>query len=295
MTRKQKTVSYSQYSLHKTCPYLWYSQYAKGLYQFKPSIHLVFGTSLHETLQLWLKVMYTQSGSAADKMDLELDFKQRLLQEYKKRVQENNNEHFSSKEELHEFYLDGIAILDWVKKKRNRYFSLRNVELVGIEIPVKTQANRGIENVVLKGAIDFILYDKTLNRYSIYDIKTSTRGWTDQDKKDDKKINQVLLYKKFFSEIQQVPEEDVDVTFFIVKRKVPEIKDFPIYRVQEFKPAHGKTKVKKAYEDFQSFITECFTPEGQYVEKNYYKNVGDSCKFCPFNDRPDICDKKNVG
>lgn len=293
MARKKKTVSYSQYSLYKTCPYLWYSQYVKGLYNFKPSIHLVFGTSIHETLQLWLKVMYTQSASAADKMDLCLDFKQRFIEEYKKRVQEYNGEHFSSKEELQEFYLDGLAILDWVRKKRSRYFSVRDVDLIGIEIPVLTQANKRIDNVTLKGAIDFILYDKKLKKYSIYDIKTSTRGWTDQDKRDEKKINQVLLYKRFFADMHQVSEDDVDVTFFIVKRKIPEIADFPIYRVQEFKPAHGKVKVKKAYEDFQSFITECFTPEGAYIEKDYFKNVGDACKFCPFNDRPDICDKKN--
>lgn len=292
MARK-KVVSYSQYSVYKTCPHLWYLQYVKGLYDFKPSIHLVFGTSLHGTLQLWLKVMYSQSGVAADKMDLESDFKTRFIEEYKKRVADNKGEHFSSKEELKEFYEDGVAILKWVRKKRNVYFTLRNVQLVGIEIPVLTQANKGIDNVSFKGAIDFVLYDKDLNRYKIYDIKTSTRGWTEEDKRDQKKINQVLLYKKVFSEIHQVPEDNIDVTFFIVKRKVPENLDFPIKRVQEFKPAHGKVSVNKATKDFQSFLAECFTPQGTYQEKAYYKNAGDSCKWCPFKDREDICDKKN--
>lgn len=291
---RKKIVSYSQYSIYKTCPYLWYLQYVKGLSKFEPSIHLVFGTSIHETLQLWLKVMYTQSGKAADQMDLVADFKTRFIEEYKKRVQESDGKHFSTSKELQEFYEDGIAILEWVRKKRNKYFTLRNVDLVGIEIPVLTQANKGINNVTYKGSIDFILYDKDLKRYKIYDIKTSTRGWTDYDKKDDKKVNQVLLYKKMFSEINNVPEENIDVTFFIVKRKIPVMEDFVIGRVQEFKPTHGKIKIKKAYEDFQSFLAECFNADGSYKEKPYYKNAGDACKFCPFNNSPDLCDKKNI-
>lgn len=293
MAKKAKTVSYSQYSIYKACPHQWYLQYPMKQATFKPSIHLVFGTSIHETLQLWLKVMYSQSGKAADEMNLVADFKTRFVEEYKKRVRDNNNEHFSSKEELQEFYEDGIAILEWVSKRRKKYFSIRNVELVGIEIPVLTQANEGIANVSFKGSIDFILYHKIANKYTIYDIKTSTRGWSDYEKKDDTKINQVLLYKRNFAKIHNVSEDDIDVTFFIVKRKVPEVSDFPIKRVQEFKPAHGKVKLNKAEKDFQSFLTECFTPEGLYSEKKYFKNVGPSCKFCPFNNSPELCDKKN--
>lgn len=293
MARKKKVVSYSQYSIYKNCPHQWYVQYVKGNYNFKPSIHLVFGTSIHETLQLWLKVMYSQSGKAADEMDLVSDFKTRFVEEYRKRLQENNGEHFSSKEEMQEFYEDGIAILDWVSKKRKKYFSLRNVDLIGIEIPVLTQANKGIDNVSFKGAIDFILYHKITKTYSIYDIKTSTRGWSDNDKRDDKKVNQVLLYKKMFSEMNDVPEDDIDVTFFVVKRKIPEVSEWTISRVQEFKPAHGKIKVSKAYQDFQSFLAECFESDGSYKEKPYIKNVGDACKFCPFNNSPELCDKKN--
>ena len=120
--------------------------------------------------------MYSQSGKAADEMDLVADFKTRFVEEYKKRLHENNEEHFSTKEEMQEFYEDGIAILDWVSKRRKKYFSLRNVDLIGIEIPVLTQANKGIDNVSFKGAIDFILYHKITKTYSIYDIKKIGRA-----------------------------------------------------------------------------------------------------------------------
>jgi hypothetical protein len=295
MPGKRRTVSYSQYSVYKQCPHLWYLQYGKGLYDFKPSIYLVFGTSLHETLQLWLKVMYTQSGKASDQMDLAQDFKSRFLEEYRKRVAENKGEHFATKEQLREFYQDGVTILEWVRKKRKRYFSLRDVELIGIEIPLSSQANRGIDNVFFKGAIDFVLYSKKANRYSIYDIKTSTTGWSKDDKKDDVKINQILLYKKHFGEAFNVYPENIDVTFFIVRRKLLDApEDIVIPRVQEFIPAHGKIKVKKAETDFNNFLAECFTPEGRVQEKVHLKNVGKACKYCPFNDSPDLCNKENT-
>jgi hypothetical protein len=44
------------------------------------------------------------------------------------------------------------------------------------------------------------LYNETLNRFKIIDIKTSTKGWDDKTKKDETKQMQLILYKKFFSQ-----------------------------------------------------------------------------------------------
>jgi hypothetical protein len=66
----QKSVSYSQYSIYKQCQYQWYLNYIKKLKIFKPSVHLTFGTSFHETMQDWLKVMFEESAKKADEMDL---------------------------------------------------------------------------------------------------------------------------------------------------------------------------------------------------------------------------------
>ena len=51
-------------------------------------------------------------------------------------------------------------------------------------------------------------------------------------------------------------------------------------------------KVRDAFEDLQNFVKDVFTPEGRYQEKTYYKNIG-GCKYCPFFDRVDLCDRKN--
>ena len=286
---KGKTVSFSQYSIYKQCNYRWYLDYVKKLQPFKPSIHLIFGTAFHETLQNYLKVMYEESATAADKIHLPTYFKTKFIELYRENCQPD---HFSTPEELSEFYEDAVSILDFFKKKRNLFFSKKNTELIGIEIPINGPIVESIPGVTMKGFIDLITYDKILDKYTIYDIKTSTRGWSDYEKKDQVKVNQILLYKRFFSNLKGVPEDKIDVQFFIVRRKINENLEFAPKRVQEFIPANGTKKVKDAFEDIQKFVVEAFTPEGDYREKEYPKDPK-KCKFCPYNDKPNLCDKKN--
>lgn len=287
----QKAVSYSQYSIYKQCNYQWYLSYIKKESSFKPSVYLVYGTAMHETIQSYLKKMYETSGKAADEMDLDKLLEERLVENYKQSIEENNKEHFSTKEELKEFLADGQATLDWFKKNRAKYFSRKTSELVGIEIPILLPVIDDIPNVLMNGSIDFIIYEKAVDKYTIYDIKTSTKGWSDYEKKDQTKINQILLYKRFYSKAMNVPEDSIDVKFFIVKRKVFNHPDFPTYRVQEFTPANGKKKVQDAFDDLSKFIRECFTVDAKHqTERLYSKNLN-SCKFCPFTNRPDLCDK----
>lgn len=287
----QKAVSYSQYSIYNNCQYQWYLTYIKKQSAFSHTIHTVYGTSMHETLQEYLRVMYEDSIKAADDLDLNKMLETRLVENYKTSLEENKGEHFSTPDQLKEFLSDGQATLDWFKKNRVKYFSKKNVELVGIEIPILLPVTDEIPNVFINGFVDFILYDKDLDKYTIYDIKTSTKGWSDYEKKDQTKINQILLYKRFYSKGMNVPEENIDVKFFIVKRKIFSNPDFPIYRVQEFVPANGKKKVQDAYESLTKFIKECFTPEAKYITDRVYAKNTESCKWCPFNNKPELCDK----
>ena len=59
------------------------------------SIHMTFGTALHETLQMYLDVMYNKSGAEADRIDLEADFETRLRDCYADAYKQNKNEHFA--------------------------------------------------------------------------------------------------------------------------------------------------------------------------------------------------------
>jgi hypothetical protein len=182
-------------------------------------------------------------------------------------------------------------MLTWIQKRRNKIFTTRNMRLLGIELPLILKLSN---NLYYKAFVDFALYDMDLNKVYIYDIKTSTRGWSDSEKRDDKKIAQVLLYKEYFARQYGFDVDQIEVEFFIVKRKIYEKAEYPIPRVQSFKPASGKTKRKQAVDSFQEFIKDCFDESGKPQIKSYLKNVGESsCKYCPYKDSLEFCDKTN--
>ncbi len=293
----QKNISYSQMSIFRGCPYRWKLQYKDKIRKFTSSIHTVFGTAIHEVIQHYLDVMYETSGANADKINLEELFQEKFIGEYQKQYKSNKNQHFSSAEEMREFFEDGVGILDWFKKKRSKYFSKRGYHLVGCEIPIVIAPNKMYNNVLYMGYLDVVMYNEKTNTFKIIDIKTSTRGWRDQDKKNEDKQFQLLLYKQFFSEQYNVPLDDIEIEFFIVKRKVLDINDeklmspYQAHRVQTFTPPSGKIKLGRAKKAMNSFINECFNSNGEIKDIEYPKSVSKwNCTFCPYKE-----DKENCG
>ena len=285
-----RTVSYSQYSMWAKCPHQWYLTYVENKQPYQASIHTVFGTAFHETLQEYITVMYNISGAAADKMDLEALFQERFRKIYAEEYKAAGN-HFTTAKEMGEFFDDATAILNFIKKNRNKLFTIRKVKLLGIELPLILKITN---NIYYKAFIDFALYDEDLNKIYIYDIKTSTRGWSDYEKKDSKKTAQILLYKEYFSRQYGYDIEQIEVEFFIVKRKIYENTEYSIPRVQSFKPASGKIKRKEAIDNFNLFVQDCFDEFGKPQIKSYLKNIGESsCKWCPYSNDDKLCNKIN--
>ena len=294
----QKNISYSQMSLFRSCPHRWKLQYKDKIKVFTSSIHTVFGTAIHESIQHYLDVMFDKSGAEADRIDLEEYFQEKFIGEYQKQYKSNNETHFSSAEEMREFFEDGVGILNWFKKKRSSYFTTRKGwYLVGCEIPIVIAPNKMYNNVLYMGYLDVVLYHEPTNTFKIIDIKTSTRGWKDKDKKNEDKQFQLLLYKQFFSEQYNVPLENIEIEFFIVKRKVLDWDDENLmsphqsYRVQTFTPPSGKIKLNRAKNAINGFIQECFSSTGDIKEIEYPKSVSKwNCMYCPFKE-----DKENCG
>lgn len=272
------------------CPHKWSLQYKDGYYQSESSIHMTFGTALHEALQHYITTIYNVSGAEADRINLEEYFETRFRETYLKDYKSNNKVHFSDPVEMREFFDDGLAILNFVKKKRGGYFGKRGWYLVGCEVPLVLNPHPHFKNVLYKGYLDVVLYHEPTNKFKIIDIKTSTKGWDDKTKKDETKQLQLVLYKKYYSQQFGVPEDDIDIEFFIVKRKVWEESPYPISRIQEYKPASGKVKMNKAMNTVNSFIEEVFNHDGSYKDKQFQPNPNKfNCMFCPFKDRKELC------
>jgi len=291
----QKRISFSQYSVYESCPYRWYLTYAKGNYLFSASIHTIFGTAIHEAIQEYLRILFSESGKAADAFDIEKFFEESFKKEYKKELENNGGQHFSDKKEMSEFYEDGIEIIREFKKKRSQYFSKKDQELLGVEIPLLVEIKEGDDVFLFYGFMDVVVRDKKDGLVYLDDLKTSTKGWTKYEKADPVKLSQLLLYKRFFSKQYKIDEKNIVPRYRILKRKLWENVEFKQSRIQMHEPANGTKKVEEAVQRLLVFIDECFEKDGSYKEKEYIKKPSTSnCRFCPFNNRPDLCNKKNM-
>ena len=285
-----KAISYSQMSMFLSCPHKWSLQYRDGYYISEQSIHMTFGTALHEVIQHYITTIYDISGAEADRINLEEYFEERFRETYLKDYTSNKKVHFSNPVEMKEFYDDGLEILNFIKKKRSGYFGKRGWYLVGCEVPILLNPHHEYKSILYKGYLDVVLYHEPTNRFKIIDIKTSKSGWDDKTKKDETKQLQLVLYKKFYSQQFGIPEDNIDIEFFIVKRKVWAESPYPISRIQEYTPASGKVKMNKATNTINSFIEEVFNHDGSYKNKQFEPNASKwNCNFCPFKDRKDLC------
>ena len=291
----ERKISYSQFSMYSQCPKHWELAYAKGLRTFSQSIHTIFGTAMHETMQNYLTVMYEQSAKAADEIDINAYLKDQMFNLYKEAV-EKMGEHFSNKFELGEFYEDGVAILDWFKRKRGGYFSRKNEELIGVEVPIYHPVADSNDKIMMLGYLDIVMRDKRTDKITIIDIKTSTRGWNKYQKADKNKVSQLVLYKKYFAEQYGYDPEKIDIKYMIVKRKLIEGAMFPQKRITEFSPASGKPTRNKLARSIDEFVKSSFKADGSFnLDREYPAVAGKNnknCKYCEFKDQPDLCPAK---
>ena len=277
-----KNISFSQLSVYLNCPKCWERAYLRKEQVYEPSIHTVFGTAFHETLQNWLDVLYNGTVKAANSVDLAKELENNLIRVYKVERSKYCGKDFTDSDTLNEFYEDGVAILDYIVKHRKAFFSSnRTTLLVGCEVPIYVKLKPGF---YFKGFIDVLTYDTEHNTWKIWDIKTSTRGWKDE-KLDFVKTSQILLYKEFLSQQFGIPIETIEAEYFIVKRKINEDAEFASMRkrVQEFAPNDGPRIHKKVVSQIDQFITEALDSNGEYIDKDYPKvPSAKNCKWCLF-------------
>ena len=106
-----RKISYSQYAMYSTCPKHWELAYVKNLRTFSQSIHTIFGTAFHETLQNYLTVMFNESVKKANEIDINKYLAVQMHTLYKEAVEKMGGEHFSTKRELNELYIHIALIL----------------------------------------------------------------------------------------------------------------------------------------------------------------------------------------
>lgn len=277
---KNKHISYSAISTYQKCPLAWQLLYKDKVVPFEQNIYLCFGTAMHETMQEWLTVMYHDKVKAANDIDLGKLLYANMVKAYKIGLAQSKKGHFSTQDQMTEFWLDGKHILEYLTKKRGGYFSTKTMMLAGVETLLYQDIRPGVK---FKGSIDLVFYHPNTDRWTIMDIKTSTRGWNNDQKKNPKLTAQVVLYKEFFSKQFGVDKDNIDVEYFIVKRRIPAEAEFASMqkRVQTFSPPSGPRKTKEVLNAMNLFMEEVLDEEDNYIDKEYNcNNPFGKCNEC---------------
>lgn len=277
-------ISWSQYKLYAECPHKWYLQYKMKASQQTDSIHTIFGTAIHETIQLYVKELYEKNKTVANAIDLDDVLRKSMKKTYDDIVELWKTKHVEgspcTKQDMLIFYKHGIEILREFKKEAKKYFDPKKTGLVGIELPVYHEYPN---NVVYVGLMDIVIKDKKTNKYIIIDIKTSTKSWDDRKKKDKALVNQLVAYKIFYAEMLGIDADDIDVYYLITKRTIAESSDFKISRLQKFSPSNGSRTQKEVRSQLQSFVDSAFDETGGYKDYEQPKQPDTwVCRFCPF-------------
>jgi len=305
-------VSYSQFSMWSVCPHKWKLAYIDKIRDYSANIYMIFGTAMHYTLQMYLTALYSNGAFYAGGLDLLEILRESLAKEYQKEKThfgENNllemekgeerdkllDEQFDeiiSKKDMIEFYYDGQKIFNWFLKHRTEFFNSKDEELVAIEFPIEETLKPGLDFIAY---VDVLIRNKKTGKYRIIDLKVTTKGWGSYKKNDVNTTAQLVLYKAFYANKFNVDPKDITAEFMIFKRKLYEDIPYAQKRVIQFVPASGKPTINKTMIRFDAFVDSCFDEKGNKNIAGVYPKIAteSNCRFCPFAERPELCDKKN--
>lgn len=278
---KKKTVSFSQFQKWFTCPYQWYRDYILKEKTFEDSLHMSFGTGIHEAIQNYLVVLFKDGEEKAREIDSIKVFVDAFQREVTKKSIPN------TQAEMDAFIEDGKNILSEFLNPVNirMNFNPSKWELLAIE----DDLNEGIRNNLnLTGKLDAVLREKATGNIRIIDFKTSGRGWNAYQKEDFTKTSQLVLYKALYSKRNNLPLTKIKVEFIILKRQLYDSSKskFPQSRIDVFVPSSHQNDVMQVIQEFGKFTDACFTPDGQYkTDAEFPKIPGDrkkNCKYCQY-------------
>lgn len=285
---RKKIVSFSQFSNFWLCPYRWYRDYCLGEKTFEESIHMSFGTGIHEAIQAFIVDYFANGEESARKMDTVKIF----TDAFKREVTKKGIKHTQA--DFEEFVEDGKGILEEFLNPMNvaLHFPRDKFELVGIEVKFVSPV---VNNVNLDARLDLVLKEKLSGDIHILDLKTATREWDANTKEDFTKTSQLLLYKAVYSKVHNVPLGKIHVRFIILKRKLYDKADYEQTRIQVVKPQAFQDNVLQVIKEFRQFVQYSFTTDGQRNPNQRYPKIPgtgrSNCKWCAYA-KNGKCDQK---
>ena len=267
---KKKQISFSQFSTYFSCGYKWFRDYVKKDKKFEDNLNMSMGSAIHFAIQTYLTLLYKETESKAEELDI-IDC---FVKSFKGEIAKKGIK--SSDEEVAEFISDGTAILEEF---------------------VRPETRKRYLNIV--GFLDLVLKEKMTGNIKIIDFKTSTRGWSANEQEDFTKLAQLRLYKALYSKRYNIPLNKIQVEFFILKRKLYDESKckFPQTRLKIFTPTSYKPDIDETLSEMSKFVRSCFTEDGEFITNKEYEKIpglkNKNCKYCQYA-KDGSCDQKKT-
>lgn len=287
-------ISYSEFSDWYSCGTRHKLKYIDKIQLESDSIHTIYGQIIHDALEE--RILFTKG--VVDKITSWDIWAQKFDEAYKAFI----NDRFilteevqatKTKDELRSLQEEKKKIVDlgerfvktfelilenvneWINNEFGEEWEPLEAE-VEIYEPLSDKEDEGY----FKGFIDLVIKTPKYNRagkkvpgkfvYWILDWKTTDWGWTKENKSSFKKQAQLLCYKNYYSKIKNIPLEDIQCGWILVKRK-PKKGELPFELI---KVPSSETKVNEAIFLTRTMITSLH-------KELYFKNYAE-CLYCVY-------------
>lgn len=267
-------ISFSEYSLFNQCGHRHLLEKYLGLFQQPPSIHLFFGNSIHEAIELSLKNKWTLEKRVEH---FKVTFSKSML--------DNMKDTLDYKREFNNFLIQGENILLYLDLNK----VLESYDLVSVEEALYEPI---FSKYRFKGFIDLVLRHKITKRYRIIDWKSSGQDWDVDDKKKDKFfLGQMRFYKFFWCKKNNIPLDQVDCTYVVLNRlrNKKDPKSYP-GNIQKVDINSTPQEVKTSLNSLATTL-KMIHLDKEFPKAKFLLGEKDGCKFCPLKGgKNPLCD-----
>jgi len=253
-----KHISYSQFRIWNTCRRQWWMTYVDKLGGYEANIYGTFGQTVHEVIQYQIKNgRKHQKGEFKSWFDM--IYKQNKEQDDRLSISDNQLAEWS---EIGEKHIEAF----------NKRKDLLRGDFIESEYSLYTPINR-VSSIHFKGFIDLLYLTPDGDRLTIYDIKTSSRGWGPAEK--SKGYEQLALYA-YYLRSQTKTKKPIRVGFIIFNRKKPNDVDATLTE-------HFELGYKASALRLTQFVQSVYDREGNPIADKIYANPSNqNCRFCPY-------------
>jgi len=264
----REKISFSEWRLYQdVCQHRWKLNYIDGNYQNVYSIHMDFGTAIHESIE---KHPVTQDDAS------------KFFEEKFKSLLEKNQSKYPERDKKTEpgiFVEAGKRII----ANLNDCQELVKAEVLYNEYELDVKIDRSDDaDIRFKGYIDLVFKITDVKGKTILyvcDFKTCSWGWDKEKRRDRGVQSQLFLYKHFLCKKFNLDPKQVRCSFILLKKRPPKgsspIEFFPI--------SAGPISVQHALDDLNSDITDMRDRlKNETIQKNLKSCVNAYGDRCPY-------------